>query len=61
MESVMPIKDGSNLGQATAFAHKARTGKAGDFSGGKPNAGPKPAGWKLNGVRPPKESGVSKK
>lgn len=57
----MPIKDGSNLKAATDFAHKARTGKAGEFHGGKPNAGPKPAGWKLNGIKAPKESGINKK
>lgn len=57
----MSIKDGSNLKSATSFAHKARTGKAGEFHGGRPNDGPKPTGFKLNGIKAPKESGISKK
>jgi hypothetical protein len=57
----MPIKDGSDLKKATGYAHCARTDKAGQFSGGKPPPGPKAEGWKLNGVKAPKESGISKK
>lgn len=55
------LKDGSDMGVATGCAHKSRTAKAGQFDGGKPPSGPKAEPVRVNGIRTPKESGVSKK
>ena len=54
------LKDGSDMKVATGCAHGSRTAPAGKYDGGKPPSGPKPTGWKLNGVKPPREKGVSK-
>lgn len=51
----------SYMGSATGMAHKARTGKAGDFHGGTPPSGPKKEPTKVNGVPIIKQSGVSGK
>lgn len=55
----MAIKDGSNLGAAAGCVHKARTGKAGEYKA-EPPKGPKAEPVKINGIRAPKERGVSK-
>jgi hypothetical protein len=54
------LKDGSNMKAATGCAHAARTAKAGSFHGGKPPAGPKKEPTLTNGIKAPKERGVSK-
>lgn len=55
------LKDGSNMKVATGCAHASRTAPAGKFDGGKPPSGPKSEPVRVNGIRTPKESGVSKK
>ena len=57
----MAIKDGGNPKAAAGMVSRARTSKAGAFDGGKPPPGPKPEPVRLNGVKAPKETGVSKK
>lgn len=57
----MGIKDGTDAKCATGFASKSRTAKAGEFHGGKPPMGPKPEPVKVNGIKAPKERGMSKK
>jgi hypothetical protein len=54
------LKDGSNMKVATGCAHASRSAKAGTFHGGMPPPGPKAEPVKLNGVKAPKERGVSK-
>lgn len=54
------LKDGSDMKVATGCAHKSRTAPAGKFDGGKPPAGPKAEPVRTNGIRAPKERGVSK-
>ena len=44
---------------ATRCASESRTARAGAFNGGKPPPGPKPVGWKLNGVPAPKLGGTA--
>lgn len=44
------LKDGSNMGSATGFAHSSRTAPAGKFDGGKPPSGPKAEQCRTNGV-----------
>ncbi|WP_433705810.1 hypothetical protein [Paraburkholderia sacchari] len=54
------LKDGGNPKYAANCAHASRTAPAGKFDGGKPPAGPKPEPVRLNGVKAPKERGMSK-
>ncbi len=49
------MKDNDHdMKSATKCADRARTAPAGSYHGGKPPAGPKPVGSKLNGVPAPK-------
>jgi len=54
------LKDGSNMKAATGCAEKSRTSKAGSFAGDKPPPGPKAVPVRTNGIKVPKEKGVSK-
>jgi len=53
------LKDGSNMKAATGLAHRARTGKPGEFDGGRPPSGPKKEPTRLNGVPKLPARGVS--
>ncbi|QTO46336.1 MULTISPECIES: hypothetical protein [Burkholderia cepacia complex] len=55
----MAIKDGGNMKEATECVHHARTGKAGTYKA-EPPKGPKPEPVRTNGIKAPKERGVSK-
>jgi hypothetical protein len=55
----MGIKDGSNLSRAAECANHARTGKAGTYKA-EPPKGPKKEPVLVNGIKAPKERGVSK-
>ena len=49
------MKDNDHdMKRATGCADRARSAPAGAYKGGKPPAGPKSTGWKLNGVPAPK-------
>jgi hypothetical protein len=54
------LKDGGDPKYAANCAHKSRTAPAGKFDGGKPPSGPKAEPVRINGIRAPKERGVSK-
>ena len=49
-----------NPSYAANCAKESRDAKAGAFNGGKPPSGPKAEPVRLNGVRAPKERGLSK-
>jgi hypothetical protein len=54
------LKDGSNMKAATGCAQASRTAKAGSFHGGPLPKGPKAEPVRTNGIKAPKEKGVSK-
>jgi hypothetical protein len=54
------LKDGSNMKAATGCAQASRTAKAGSFHGGPLPKGPKAGPVRTNGIKAPKEKGVSK-
>ena len=45
-------------GKAASFAERSRKAPAGQFDGGMPPSGPKSEPSKLNGVKPPKTTGI---
>lgn len=49
-----------NPKSAASCARESRDAKAGAFHGGTPPSGPKPEPVRLNGVRAPKDKGLSK-
>jgi len=49
-----------DVNAAARYAEKSRTAKAGSYADASLASGPKPVGWKLNGVPAPKSGGVSK-
>jgi hypothetical protein len=54
------LKDGGDPKAAARSANASRTAPAGKYDGGKPPSGPKPEPVRINGIRAPKESGLSK-
>jgi hypothetical protein len=54
------LKDGSNMKAAVGCAEGSRKAKAGTYHGGKPPSGPKAEPVKVNGIKAPKERGLSK-
>ncbi|HEY6019472.1 MAG TPA: hypothetical protein VIY48_06110 [Candidatus Paceibacterota bacterium] len=56
----MGIKDGGNMKAATEHVHRSRTAKADTMPDAMPPKGPKPEPVRVNGIKAPKERGISK-